>query len=592
MIDVQYIKNDISNLKQYWEIRNRKFRDWYEILLLVDILASKGMETYVSNEPQTFYNMAHYLLTTGELTHGASMENEMPAEQDRRARLNRGCQYLWKVIDRNRQLGGAQPFIDTLGFFLLVLGWYSIVNQFDRESGLLKTQVWNPHDTYPSYANERLFSCVHSYTITFQEAIVKAEANGWEYPKPAMSGDVTLDDYFVTLGNNLYNMVFIDSLAVTGLVPRPDMELLVAPVGGFPDKGSLSARGSNKTKAITKDWRKLAGRGIFEVNEQVLTSMNKWKSMVSQTLADTVNPITQEFSASPQATPEQLRQRGALFHYAPGEAGLQRVSSATIPIEVQAHMLEMRREYQKGSFTDVVHGMVESGSDVQAGYSLSLLASSSANQILYPYMDAKHFVLGECDRFWLSNLKKSGKSFSIKGRVIEKIEAKDIPEEVNIEVESDIATPKDWLQRATIANMLDKHLDEATILTEIYKVSDPQAIQRRRQLDRMLNHPMSQMVEMIAGYHAHADYLSKIGDSRQASLFRRVATQLEGQLSVPPAGQGNPANASTVASQRMAGAPAKTVPVAANVASPEESGGFTPAQLRSSIGRGTAKGVK
>lgn len=579
--DINKLVLSISKTKNYWYQRNIRFKEWYEILILIDNLASKGMETYVSNEPETFYNMAHYLLTKGDISHTTPVENESAIELDRRARVHRGCEYLWKTIDRDRQLAGGQPFIDELSFFMLVLGWYSMVSQFQQDTGLLKTQIWNPYDVYPEYSNNRMSTCIHSYKIPETEAILKAEENRWDYTaRGTPTGDVTLDDCFYQDSNGLYNIVLIDSKDVTGWQSRPNMQLLVAPIGGFPDRGSLTP-GKGKS-----DWRKLVGRGIFEVNDVVGTSINKWKSQVSQMLRDTGNPITQEFSASPQATPEQLRERGGLFHYAPGEQGLQRVPPPTMPRELTESLLDSRRERQKGSFSDAVYGMVEG----TPGYALSLLASSSANQILYPYMDGKHFVIAEADRFWLSRLKESKKTFKIKGKFIEELAPADIPEEVSIEVESKVATPKDWMERGTIGNMLDKHLDEATIITEIYGLSDPQAIKRRKSLDRMLEHPMSQMVEMIAGYYAHADYLDKRGDRRQAGLFRRAAQAMELQLGVPPAGQGSPGDMSRIQSQRDAGTPEERTRVAPEVSPPEERG-FTPQQLRRSLGRGTLRGV-
>lgn len=579
MFELHMVNTDIANLKRFWYQRNLKFKEWYETLILIDQLASKGMETYVSNEPMTFYNMAHYLLTKGDISHTTPIEDESALELDRRARVHRGCEYLWKTIDRERQLAGNQPFIDELSFFLLVLGWYSTVSLFKQDTGLLQTQIWSPYDTYPKYTNNRMTACVHSYKISEEEAIQKAEENNWNYKSTGTpTGDVVLDDYFYQDTNSLYNIILINSRDVTGWVERPDMQLLVAPVGGFPDKGSLTPS--------KKDWRKLTGRGIFEVNEAVANSFNKWRSMVSQILRDTAQPITQEFSASPQATPEQIRERGAFFHYAPGEQGLHRVPPPVIPMGIQDNMAELRRETQKGSFNDAVYGMSES----QSGYALSLLASSSANQILYPYMDGKHFVISESDRFWLSRLKKSRRVFQIKGKFIEKLSPPDIPEGVSIQVESKVATPKDWLERGTIGNMLDKHLDEATIVTEIYGLSDPQAIKRRRSLDRMLEHPMSQLVELISGYYSHADYLDKRGDRRQASLFRRAARGLESQLGAPPAGAARPEEATRVASQVREGAPEERTRVASRVA-PPETRGFTPEALRQSIGRGALQGV-
>ena len=580
MRSLQTIQGEIEDAKRVWNNRNTKFKEWYEILTLVDLLQSKGMESYVSNEPQTFYNMAHYLLTKGELSHIVPVESESAVELDKRARINRACEFMWSSIDRHKQLGGNPPYIDELGFYLLVLGWYSVVMRFNRNSGLLESQLWNPYDTYPVYANNMLESCVHSYKLPEKEVLIKARAMEWNYgPNSNVTGEVTLDDYFFVENDTLYNIILVSGKPVTGIIPRPEMSLLVAPVGGFPDRGSLiTGRG---------DWRRLIGRSIFEANAPISTAFNKWKSMMSQILRDTAQPIMQENSATPQATPEQLRERGGLFHYAPGEQGLQRIPPAGIPLEIQAHLVEMRRELQKGSFSDAVYGMVEG----QSGYTLSLLATSSASQILYPYMDAKHFVVSEHDRFWLSNLKTSKRVFDIKGKLIEKLKPTDIPEDVTIIVESDVATPKDWLERGTIANMLKDHVDQSTIITEILRLPDPQNIKRRRSLDRVLEHPMSLMVEMIAGYQTHADYLEKRGDTKQAELFRKASEALETQLGVPPAGSAKPTEEAEVSQARKAGAPAERPTIPSRVSPPETgtSSGFAPQELRNRIGRGTVR---
>jgi len=580
-MDLNTVKTDISALKTFWYQRNKKFLEWYEILVLTDILASKGMETYVSNEPQTFYNMAHYLVTKGKLSHTAPIANESGIELEKRAKLNRSCESLWTSINRERKLGGNASFVEELAFFSLVLGWYSVAEQYNSETGLLDSCIWNPYEVYPDYTNGRMSACLHSYSLTEQEAKEKADNNGWIYPSRISNPmyTVTLDDYFLQDKYGLHNLILINGEPVTNWIDRPDMQLLVSPVGGFPDKGILTP---NK-----KDWRRLAGRGIFEVNQAVSNSFNKWKSVVSQILRDTAQPITQEFSSTPQATPEQLRERGAFFHYAPGEKGLERVATSAIPIEVQSHLANMLRELQKGSFNDAVYGMMEG----QSGYALSLLASSSANQILYPYMDAKHFVISESDKFWLSNLKRDNKTYTIKGNMIEKLEPKDIPEDIDIQVSSSVATPKDWMERGTIANMLDKHLDQDTILSTIYEVDDIPSIKRRKSLDRVLNHPMSIQVELIAGYYKYAEYLQKIGDRKQAALFIRAAKSLESQLGAPAPGQANPADMTKVQSQRDAGAPTERVKIDPSVSPPEEAG-FSPQMLRKSIGRGSVKAIR
>lgn len=581
--ELELIKTDISSAKNFWQQRNIKMKEWYSILTLVDTLAAKGLESYVSNEPQTFYNMAHYLLTKGKLNHFIPIESESSLDLDRRGRVNRACSYMWDLVDRNRRLGGNGSFIDELGFFMLVTGWYAVALAFDNETGNLQAQVFNPADTYPIYADNRMVACVHSYEVTPREAQIKCEEKGWYAENLPTShqitGTLTLDDYFTYKDGKLYNVVLFSGNPVTDFIEREDMRIMAAPVGGFADRGSLGAKGSN--------WKALAGRSIFEVNTHVVTSLNKWRTMVNQILRDTAQPITEEFSAVPQATPEQLRERGAHFHFSPGEQGIVRIPPAAIPMEIHSNLQELKRELQKGSFNDAVYGMLEG----QSGYALSLLATSSANQILYPFMDAKHFVISECDNFWLSSLKASGRTFAIKGQFIEELKPNDIPEDVLVQVDSDVATPKDWLERGTIANQMSDTLDETTIISEIYKL-DPQMVRRRKKLDSVMNHQMSKQIELIAGYYQHAEYLRTSGDTKQADLFEKAAQALESQLSGTTPGEGNPAEANRIAADREAGTPAGRKAINPEVAPPEATGGFTPQNLRYLIGSGTVRGKK
>jgi hypothetical protein len=589
------ITTEIASLKTFWQQRNNKMKSWYQLLLLADALATKGMESYVSNEPQTFYNMAHYLITKGNISHTTPVFSENAAELDRMARISRGCTYMWDSIDRGRKTGGDKSFIEDLAFYLLITGWYSVVLRVEEQTGNLIPQIWSPVDTHPRFANGKLVSCVHSYKVSEQEVYLKAQANQWNYTpinvnNLSTTSNITLDDFFmVDEQGTLWNSVLVDSKDVTGWVDRPDMKILVAPVGGFPDKGSLSGTGDA--------WKQLAGRSIFEVNAQVVLAFNKWKSQIAQILRDVSQPVTQEFSATPQATPEQLRERGAHFHYAPGELGLQRVPPPALPIELQSNIMEIRREMQKGSFNDAVYGMMEGQ---QAGYALSLLASSSANQILYPYMDAKHFVLSEADTFWLQSLKRTNTQFIINGSLIEQIQpAVDIPDNVTVTVNSDVATPKDWMERGTIVGMLKGTLDKATIITDILRMNDPQGIRRRIAVDDMLEHPMTKQLELISGYIVHADYLDSRGDTKQAALFRNAASSLEQQMNQLPNGQGQPQdiipqnNGGTITQNPQlparVGTPSKTK-VNSNLL-PPEARGFTPAELRQSIGRGKVRPV-
>jgi len=96
MLTEKEIIEDITELKRPWAARGRKFKEWYESLCLEDKLKAKDMESYVSNDPRTFFNMAHYLLTTGDIRHDISIIDESPMEAEKQARVGRGCQYEWR----------------------------------------------------------------------------------------------------------------------------------------------------------------------------------------------------------------------------------------------------------------------------------------------------------------------------------------------------------------------------------------------------------------------------------------------------------------------------------------------------------------
>ena len=570
------VKDDVAKLKNSWNARKQKFTEWYDLLCL-EKPSMPGMEVYVSNEPRTFYNMALYLFATGEVNHNIGVEGDNPAEFDKESKVSRGCQYVWKKIDYDRQKGGNSPFLQELGFYLLTLGWYSIVYSYDEENSMLIAQLWNPAEVFPRYEDGEMTACTHSYTLTKLAAKRKSNINGWNYQTYG-GGDgsiVTLDNYFYLDENNiLQNMILIENKPVTELIARENMKLMVAPVAGFPDKGTIKAGES---------WKGMLGQGIFESPKGVWNAYNKLNSFILERGREAAEHKWVENSAgAPKVQPEQLKKRGAVFHYGLNE-GLSPVMYPEMPKEVLGALDGFRREVAKATFTDAVYGIV---GNYESGYTLSQVLESSANQILYPYMEAKHFIIAEGDRFWLKKLKTSKRVFQVKGRVVEKLKPSDIPTDVDITVESDVATAKDWLQRANIAAMLTDHVDETFIRSEVLKIADPQAVNRRMKLDAVRKHPLTQNIEMVNQFRAHAEYLTARGDSEQADVFKKAADALEAQFTVPPAGAGKPTGASDVEAAKRAGVPAKRPRARPEVAPPEEMGGETPEQLRQLIGRG------
>jgi len=547
-------KEDIEELKTGWQARSVKFKDWMELLKLDDKLKKRGMESYVSSDPRSNYNMGHYLLTAGGMRHTIPIIGDSPEEMDKQSRVERACQYMWRLVDEDRRRGGAQTFVSELVFDLLVLGWYSIIAAYDTTNGYLIPKLWSPANTFPRFDDDCLSAVVHSYDISVMAAKRKANLYGWDYTPSSNMGVTTIDNYFyVDEDCNLQNIILIGGNPVTPFIVRNNHMLLISPVGGFPEHGEINS------SQRTLDWRGTVGQGMLEASKKAEEQWNKFFTFQMQLVRDSAVPVSQEFSTgTPKVDPEKLTTRGAHFQFAPTDKGLQYVPKPPIPLEVQATLQELKRDKQRTGFSDTLFGLIEGG---LSGTTYSALEEASANHVLHPYKEAKDFVIAELDRFWLRNVKSQGRSFQIKGKQIESMRSTDIPENVDIIVESELATTKDWLERATIANMMGNQVDSTTIMSEIYKFTDTQDIKRRKRLDLATDHPVSQNIELANAYEDYADYLERSGQPKKAQRFRNAAAALDAQMGSPPGGAAAPVQFNENQAAIEAGAPPAQTPV-------------------------------
>jgi hypothetical protein len=557
-MELQEIRTDIGNLKTTWVTRNQRFREWFDLLNLVDKLKQEGLESVCSNDPRTMFNLAHYLMTAGDTHHIIPISTDAPMELEKQARVERALEYLWKKADRKQMLGGGQRIISELNFNILGFGWYCGVAGYDETEQEGKVVLWSPADTYPRYADGQLITCLHEYKLPINVAKRKANANGWTYNPIRSTGDVVLSDYYyVDENDNLMNTVLIDNEIVMKEIKRDDVLLLVSPVGGFADRGSI----------IPGDiqWTTRLGQSILETNRDIYNKINRWLTFELQILRDTAQPTyIEESQGDPKVRPEQLTERGTLLHYNIGE-GLHVLDPAPMPLEIQAAIASFDKQSQKGGFGDTLYGLLEGN---LSGFALSQ-AIETANRVLYNYQEAKNFFVSEVDRFWLLKMKETSKSFQIKGRMIEEVSPKDIPEDTDIIVESELATPRDWLEKATVANYLRDLVDDTTILSDVLKVKDTNGVQRRRDFDRLEQHPQIMNAKLIAYCNRYADYLEYVGDREQAMVFRQAAAGVMQQMGGASTGEPPSPRANEVLSARKAGAPEESpAPVAPSVQPP------------------------
>src|SRR3990167_5630336 len=60
----QAVEGRCKELEKYWSARNRKMKDWYRLVEMIDELKTDKMESFVGNDPRALYNLVLHLLDT------------------------------------------------------------------------------------------------------------------------------------------------------------------------------------------------------------------------------------------------------------------------------------------------------------------------------------------------------------------------------------------------------------------------------------------------------------------------------------------------------------------------------------------------
>src|SRR4030066_1345640 len=124
--DAGYVIREVSELEMSWSSRNAKIPKWYDTLLLKDELAQAGMESFVSNDPRTFYNLALHLLTPKVIPHRVVDEAEKLSVESRFDKVNRFLELNWERLNKLSRKRGRQSWLRRLAGLVLATGWESV----------------------------------------------------------------------------------------------------------------------------------------------------------------------------------------------------------------------------------------------------------------------------------------------------------------------------------------------------------------------------------------------------------------------------------------------------------------------------------
>lgn len=527
------LSQDVSKVKGKWQKRNQKIKEWYDLLLMTDTLKQDNMESYVSNDPKTAYNLALHLLTPQYIPHRIPIDPIKIIEVPETSELERTFGVFWKHADRRNRMRGRQRWIRELMGHVLTTGWYSVL-ALARPKGTLPNQdqdellaeIWNPYDVYPEWDDEvGLVQCVHSYTISKLALAKKIKDNGWTNIN-LTSETYVIDDYWYydQSSGQVTNAVLNGQTLLKNPQGDPNFRripIAVSPCGGLPDRGSI----------LTTDWPVHVGEAMIATNEFVLKNYNRQMTFLQQLLRDTAQPVSYERNQGQTIVSDanDLYKRGAHFKLGiNGELGY--LQKPQIPVDIRTTLMDVSSQLQRGSLPYVMFGNVM---QQITGYMIAQV-SASAQQVLTPYADGGQSCMMDVDAMWLEQVQDQKlKPYDL---TVPKI-----PAGVEIEVNMRISIPGDAAQRATVARMLNPQfsLSEAMVIDMMFpEITDPLREIGRVRSEQSMNNPVSLQINLVKAYQEQAQILQASGDTDAGQLFQAAADMLIQQIQQQAGQQG------------------------------------------------------
>lgn len=519
------------DLKRDWSNRDAKFKEWYNLLLQKDELEEKDMESFVSNDPRTLYNFSLQMLDQ-PMNHRIPVAEKSSTDITATSEIETYMDTVWRDIEKKYRRRGDQSFYITLIKFILATGWYAVFAPITND--MVTAEAWNPIEVYPDFGDDELTQCAHIYNVSATAARRKIQRNGWLMPANLRTvGNMDIYDYWrFNDEGKAANSVVIDTHLVKPETPDlfEQIPIFISPVAGLPDKGSIGTKIQSQQHI---------GEGIVATNEQLYKRYNKQWTFATQLLRDVAQPRWFERSAGTEAIlrPEDMFKRGGVFR-----GGLQDTIEPLpvppIPVELRTDRFDVQQMLQRGGFSWAVYGNVM---QAISGYLMSQIASS-VKSALKPYHNGVIAVLSDTNNFWLAEIERRGlHPYDFK---LPKTEKKYV-----VDCTYDIQVPGDFMQRATLARMLNPQYELSwTTVTDMLfpEIKNPLQEQARTRKDNALRNPVMAALDLIASLREEAETLRKAQDTRGFELFSAAAARVEQQLQLEAAPAEGPPSRSRV----------------------------------------------
>lgn len=502
----------VQRMSNTWSPRRNVFIKWYKLIQLHNDLKQDNMESVISSDPRTGFNMAKWLLTPK--TSGFRVDSSGMNEEET---LNVGVieQFADRQLALINRRGRTSLFgtaLQRLVGLMLATGWYAVATVPVEEGWVF--QVWNPATVFPEYGSEGdLVALGRKYTLSADEANMKVFMSGWNPPSQIFKHKVTISSLWrmtpfgpahgVAAGSHL-----LKPMELASHFRR--IPVITGPVSGLPDDGTIMTG---------EMWRAEVGESLVAPIIDVQKNFDKMLTYLQQLVRDTANPRwVERVKQSGKLRPEDLFKRGAIFSIEPDE-DIFPVATPPLPAEMRGHQFELRGQVQRGLFSDISFGNV---TQQISGFLMSNITAAS-KQTLDPFFRAVKAVMGEAATMNIQVMRNL--DFKLGDR-----DFPDISQDLDLDFEYDIEIPGDFIQRVSAARVANPNFKLST--TTLHSVMFPEVQNSIREQGRVraeeaTENPIFRQVLLLRELSRGAREARTNNDEEMAQWLERAADQIE-----------------------------------------------------------------
>jgi hypothetical protein len=533
------VQDDLMSLKNRWRKRDKRIQDIYDLRRLVDRWKKGRKTSYVSNDPITFFNVSRHMLSSRQFKVRALMGHEDREDRYDLGVTERAITSIFREFDdrqlRVQRLPWRQEFADQI-----LMGWANVFYGVFKDpdgTAVFRADIWDNLTVYHETDDDGLSTVIHNYAVTPAAARQKAQKQGvtlidsQDLSKPPASVMVT--EWIHRTAGVVWHALTIGDQEIMPAEQMKDVSeipVLVLPVNGE------SRRSSSKLSEDPAEWMFAS---ILHPMERTIKDQNDWLSMIKDVAfrnAQKLYMTKTEDKQGIEGFEEAMRKGdGAL------NLGLDEDVKSLDPPPMLAEMpfmtAKLEGDRQRASIPNTFYADVAADT---SGYLFSQLQAAALTNV-GPYDTAYSFGIRTLAQAFADGFRdgkyppikikgRSSQEGSVKGYFFEEWSTEQVPEEIWLEIQTQLAIPRNRMQEISAmrqANAGTENLiDMVTLLDEIGGFDDPTIILERLREDNFRTSPANQLTEQVIEAQRLADYYDELGDVVAAEAYRETAEKL------------------------------------------------------------------